>query len=83
MNAKFTRFRKRLQLADGPVTLAPGDQIQVRHRTIVAATGEILTDRLLVDDVVTDCRTYDEVAIFDAEVDGRYALGGLLIEAKK
>jgi hypothetical protein len=82
MKAKFTKFRKILPL-DQPVTLMSGDSIQVRYRAVETATGRLIEDVMLIEDTVNEFHRFTDAAIFDAEVDGRYALGGLVIEAKR
>jgi hypothetical protein len=67
----------RRQKLSVPAHVLPGDSIQVTEHY---ADG---TERVLVRETIAAPHVFDEAAIFEAEFEGRYALGGLLIEEQR
>jgi hypothetical protein len=77
-NFKKWRIRKPIS----PMSVVPGDTVEVTsHRTLHVGPINIpLKSRRLVWDEIKKPMRINEVGLFDAEVDGRKAIGGVLIE---
>lgn len=57
-----------------PIYIRPGDSIQLSHSDEFGITKNVITRKF--DKQVT----ISETGIFEADVDGRYAIGGVFIE---
>jgi hypothetical protein len=71
------KFLKNLRL-NYPVNVVSGDTIAVTYRDISGVNHELIKEN------ITGSHHFEEVAVFEGTLeDGRYCLGGLLIEDKR
>lgn len=71
---KFLNWKQREKIS--PINVQAGDTIQVNFRDV---KGNV---KVLIDDKIGRTMVIDEVGIFNAEVDGRDAIGGVIINQK-
>lgn len=80
---KFLKWRKRKKIAS--IHLMPGDSIEIVHQPTyegVSGTYKGKEKILLSENIGREMRI-DEVATFDAEVEGRDAIGAVIINKTK
>lgn len=65
-----------------PIIMADGDRVVMSY---IEIDGVVRTEKVTAFAVVAPTRaiTVDEAVLIEAEIDGKYAVGGLLIERSK
>lgn len=70
------------KVLDRPIILADGDRFVMSY---IEVDGVVRTERVTAFAVVSPTRaiTVDEAVLIEAEIDGKYAVGGLLLERSR